>query len=141
MSSDEVAEWKEAFDLFANGSPSIAHYKLPTVCRSLGYNFSDAVLQPVLSWLPDPVDFDTFYRAVKQLAHQQTAKRDEAKELFQQIDVDQDGIITVPELQRFLGGLGGISKQEIQEIVEVADVNRSGRVDLAGFRYMFEESS
>jgi Ca2+-binding EF-hand superfamily protein len=50
---------------------------------------------------------------------------------FALIDIDGDGLITAPELQRLMSALGSeVSDEQAAHAVEVLDTNGDGRVSL-----------
>ena len=52
------------------------------------------------------------------------------------LDRDDDGYITVQELEKALSGNGkGFSDAEIAEIMKIADTNQDGKIDYNGTCY------
>ena len=81
------------------------------------------------------VDFKEFLDRMKGTMKKISAEQiAELREAFNDIDGNNDGVVTIDELRTLLGGLeGGMTDEEIDEIFKDTDTNGDGKVDFEEF--------
>merc|ERR1711973_127456 len=136
LSEEQMAEYKEAFDLFDKDKNGIiSSVELSTVMKNLGHEPSEAELKQMMTEVDTDgdgeIDFDEFLSMMKEMSG------DSEKELlqaFQVFDKNKDGFISVDELRQVMATLGEtLSQEEIEEMIKEADQDGDGQVDYNEF--------
>jgi calmodulin len=141
LTEEQVAEFKEAFELFdKDGDGFIQTKQLGTVMRSLGQNPTEAELIDMINEVDADgkgiIDFPEFLSLMSCKMHDVDVE-EELIECFKVFDRDNNGFISAAELRHVMCGLGEkITDEEIDEMVHEADV--AGHVDGDG-RINYEE--
>ncbi|CAN6276587.1 unnamed protein product [Urochloa humidicola] len=142
-------------DLSSNPWPSISESAKDLIRKMLNRNpqrritAAQALEHPWLKYAPDrPIDSAVLSRMkqfkamnkLKQLALKVIAENLSAeeikglKQMFNNMDTDNSGTITVEELKEGLRKLGSkISEAEVQKLMEAVDVDKSGSIDYTEF--------
>ena len=133
VSQDEIAELREAFDLFdTEKSGTIEISELKHSMNSLSYDRKNKMIHQILSKLDglkqDRVDFEEFLDLMTARISDKDSKENINKglELF---DDEGKGHITVDDLKKVSESLGEeMSDEELKEMIERADVDGKGYV-------------
>ncbi|KAL5982463.1 putative calcium-binding protein cml13 [Asimina triloba] len=146
LTEQKKKEIKEAFDLFdTDGSGTIDAKELNVAMRALGFEMTEEQIEQMIRDVDKDgsgaIDFDEF-------VHMMTAKigeRDTKEELtkaFRIIDVDNDGKISLTDIERISKELGeSFAPKEIKEMIEEADRNGDGGVDIDEFIRMMKKTA
>ena len=134
LSEHEVAELKQAFDLFdTDSSGTIDPKELRAAMRSLGLetNKNQTVYQMIQDIDQDSngeIDFDEFLELITtKLAGSDT--EEDVQKIFELFDDDQTGFITLHNLKRVAGELGErMDDAELLEMIERADLDQDGQI-------------
>lgn len=132
LSSDEVDEIKQAFDLFdTNQTNKIDPKELKAAMQSLGFDTKNPTIFQMIAELDTPeaqkkggVDFDTFVDAINnKLGDKET--KDGIRRIFNLfIDDPQQETITLASLRRIARELGEqMSNDELKDMLERASSN------------------
>ncbi len=75
----------------------------------------------------------------EELSHHQL---DQIRTAFDDIDANNDGVISLDELTEYLlrSGDGGWTSERIQQAFQLADADRNGTIDLAEFTALMSRS-
>ncbi|KAL6518439.1 hypothetical protein OROGR_018941 [Orobanche gracilis] len=146
LTQQKRQEIREAFELFdTDGSGTIDAKELNVAMRALGFEMSEEEITRMIAEVDKDgsgaIDFDEF-------CHMMTAKfgerdtKDELMKAFQIIDQDQNGKISVADIQRIAKQLGeNFTEKEIQDMVDEADRDRDGEVNPDDFLRMMRRTS
>lgn len=138
LSADQVAEFKEAFNLFdKDGNGYITNKELGTVMRSLGQNPTEAELQDMIEEVDadgnGTIDFQEFLGLMARKM-KDAESEEELKEAFRVFDKDQNGLISAAELGHVMTNLGEkLTGAEVDEMVREADVDGDGHINYEEF--------
>ncbi|KAL6583495.1 hypothetical protein OROMI_005573 [Orobanche minor] len=146
LTQQKRQEIREAFELFdTDGSGTIDAKELNVAMRALGFEMSEEEITRMIAEVDKDgsgaIDFDEF-------CHMMTAKfgerdtKDELMKAFQIIDQDQNGKISVADIQRIAKQVGeNFTEKEIQDMVDEADRDRDGEVNPDDFLRMMRRTS
>merc|ERR1712167_376552 len=138
LSSDEVAEMKEAFDLFDNdGSGAISVNELTSAMKSLGFDVKHAVVYNMVSDLDSDgsgeIEFDEFLEVMTAKISDKNTK-EEIDRVFKLFDKDRNGTLEADDLSRVCKELGEeMSEEDVREVIQRADLDGDGVVGLQDF--------
>merc|ERR1712137_855908 len=138
LSSDEVAEMKEAFDLFDNdGSGAISVNELTSAMKSLGFDVKHAVVYNMVSDLDSDgsgeIEFDEFLEVMTAKISDKNTK-EEIDRVFKLFDKDRNGTLEADDLSRVCKELGEeMSEEDVREVIQRADLDGDGVVNLDDF--------
>lgn len=137
LSDEQVAEFREAFNLFdKDGDGSITTMELGTVMRSLGQNPTEGELQDMINEVDydesGTIDFDEFLQMMARKMRD-TDTTEELKEAFKVFDKDGNGFISASELRHVMKSLGErLTDEEVDEMIKEADLDGDGQVNYEG---------
>lgn len=138
LTSDEVEEIREAFNLFdTDGSGTIDPRELKAAMQSLGFdNKNPTVYQMIADLdreLSSVIDFEEFLDAItRKLGDKES--RDGISKIFNLFDDDKTGNITMKNLKRVAKELGEtMSEEELREMIERADSQGNGEITMDDF--------
>ncbi|TXG75585.1 hypothetical protein E1A91_A11G208100v1 [Gossypium mustelinum] len=146
LSQQKRQEIKEAFELFdTDGSGTIDAKELNVAMRALGFEMTEEEIKQMIADVDrdgsGAIDFDEFVPMM-------TAKigeRDTNEELmkaFQIIDQDNNGKISVQDINRISKDLGELlSQKEIQDMIEEADRDCDGEVNIDEFMRVMKRTT
>merc|ERR1712076_182486 len=117
LTSDEVEEIKEAFDLFdTDQSGAISVSELTSAMKSLGFDVKHAVVFQMIAEISDK------------------NSREDIERVFKLFDSDRTGEVSLDNMKRVAKELGeDISPQELQEIIQRADLDGDGALTMDDF--------
>eukprot|EP00927_Polykrikos_kofoidii_P040659 TRINITY_DN34705_c0_g2_i1.p1 TRINITY_DN34705_c0_g2~~TRINITY_DN34705_c0_g2_i1.p1 ORF type:complete len:1003 (-),score=230.81 TRINITY_DN34705_c0_g2_i1:67-2952(-) len=128
--SNAVTEWKDAIDgcgLGADGEPERPQFRGKSSMKSL-------VRMSLATNMLNFKERSTFSKAMLLCVASQvdTGKLEKFNKIFQHLDVDKSGTLTV---QEFVQGLGhfGLEHETVETIVDALDIDSSGEVDYSEF--------
>lgn len=138
LTSEQIAEFKEAFSLFdKDGDGSITNKELGTVMRSLGQNPTEVELQDMINEVDadknGTIDFPEFLNLMARKMRD-TDSEEELREAFKVFDKDQNGFISAAELRHVMTNLGeNLTDNEVNEMIREADIDGDGQVNYDEF--------
>merc|ERR1712160_142232 len=130
LTSDEVEEIKEAFDLFdTDSSGAISVSELTSAMKSLGFDVKHAVVFQMIAELDadgsGEIEFEEFL---------DKNSREDIERVFKLFDSDRTGEVSLDNMKRVAKELGeDISPQELQEIIQRADLDGDGALTMDDF--------
>merc|ERR1711907_347927 len=138
LSADEVAEMKEAFDLFDNdGSGAISVNDLTSAMKSLGFDVKHAVVYNMVADLDSDgsgeIEFKEFLDVMcAKITDKNTME--EIDRVFKLFDKDRNGTLEADDLSRVCKELGEeMSEEDVREVIQRADLDGDGVVGLQDF--------
>ncbi|KAA3474210.1 red chlorophyll catabolite reductase, chloroplastic-like isoform X1 [Gossypium australe] len=146
LSQQKRQEIKEAFELFdTDGSGTIDAKELNVAMRALGFEMTVEEIKQMIADVDrdgsGAIDFDEF-------VHMMTVKigerdtNDELMKAFQIIDQDNNGKISVQDINRISKDLGELlSQKEIQDMIEEADRDCDGEVNIDEFMRVMKRTT
>merc|ERR1712010_241551 len=138
MSDKEIAECKEAFDLFdVDSGGTIDAEELGTAMTALGFNPKKQEIKKMVDDLDKDsdgtIDFDEFMILMSGKMSEKDAKADMAK-AFKLFDADGTGKVTFKNLKAIAGELGeAMSDGDLQGMMDEADTDGDGAINEAEF--------
>ncbi|CAM6097175.1 unnamed protein product [Calypogeia fissa] len=146
-----VAEMKKVFDQFdENKDGVICSNELRNFMEKLGFSITDDEVKALVTTVDEnknqSVDFDEFYKLYSSLSGVDQSSDEKANEeeheknlksAFQVFDKNNDGFISVEELQLVLKSLGmkeGHSFKKCQQMISGVDADGNGKVDFQEFK-------
>ncbi|OMJ29962.1 Calmodulin [Smittium culicis] len=141
LTDDQIAEFKEAFQLFdKDGDGSVTTSELGVVMRSLNQNPSDAELADMINEIDadgnGTIDFPEFLTLMARKM-KDTDTEEEIREAFKVFDKDGNGFISASELKHVMTSLGEkMSEAEVEEMIAEADTDGDGQINLEEFLKM-----
>ncbi|OWF37197.1 Calmodulin [Mizuhopecten yessoensis] len=141
LSSDQVAEFKEAFDLFdKDGDGKVSAKELGTVMKSLGQNPTEKELVDMINEVDSDgngtIEFEEFLNMMR-VKMNCVDHQDELHQSFKVFDKDGDGSITKEELRSVMTTLGeNLTDAELDSMMAEADLDGDGRIDFNEFKFM-----
>lgn len=140
MSTEQVAEFKEAFSLFDRDNDGrIQVGELGTLMRALGRNPTEAEVREHIKSL-DPhssgfINFADFLSLMSQVPPLDPAVAErELLEAFRIFDREGKGYMPTAELRHIVTTLGEkLTEAEADEMIAEADPDKTGKVDYAKF--------
>jgi len=143
LSPEQVAEFKEAFDLFdKNGDGQVTASELGAVMESLGHCPTEEQLMDMVHEVDENgngcIELDEFIKMMSRTVKESESEK-ELREAFKVFDKDKDGFISPSELRNVMYNLGEeLSELEIFEMIEEADMDGDGRVNFKEFVHMMQ---
>ena len=136
LTEEQVAEFKEAFSLFAqDGDGTITTKDLGTVMRSLGQNPTEAELQDLTS----QVEADqgatitlTQFLAIMARRLEDSQADEDLREAFKVFDKDGDGRISAEEFKWVTNRYSGFDIQQPWACVQTGDGRPGGEAERGG---------
>ena len=145
LSNEQVAEFKEAFELFdRTGDGMITSKELGSVMRALGHNPTEMelfdMIQDVDANKSGMLDFPDFLTLMSRRIQQDNTES-EMVEAFKVFDRDGNGLISTAELRYVMSNLGeDLTDDEVEEMIRGADVDGDGMLNYEEFvRMMMSE--
>ncbi|GMH41436.1 hypothetical protein BSKO_09346 [Bryopsis sp. KO-2023] len=138
LTTDEIAEIREAFDLFDTArSGCIEYSELKVAMRALGFHVKkEEVVRLLRDYDKDStgsVDFDEFLEIMTNKFVDQDPQ-EEASKVFDLFDIDGTGKITVKTLRRIAKQLGEtICDEELADMVDEFDKDEDGAINKEEF--------
>ncbi|ELT95101.1 hypothetical protein CAPTEDRAFT_224444 [Capitella teleta] len=135
FTDSQIKQFVEAFSVFdKNCDGLITSGELGQVMTDLGHRPSLQELEALIKGVDIDkdgcVNFEEFLQMMCAKIDGDEQPEAELKEVFDVMDLDQDGVISISDLHSILAKLGeSISKEEAEEMVKVADFNADGVVD------------
>ncbi|KAJ2964126.1 hypothetical protein NQZ79_g954 [Umbelopsis isabellina] len=141
MNEFEIEEARECFKALDPENKGVTANELAGAMRSLGKSYSDQEIQDMISTADKHgkgrVDFQDFLALLETISVQQRAKGSHEsafEEVFQAMDSDKDGNITIDDILRYMQSKGvNMTSEEVKEMVHAADVSGDGRVNYEEF--------
>ena len=146
LSTDEVEEIKEAFDIFdAEGSGAIPISELLNAMKSLGFDTKNPAIYRMVNDMDTDgsgqIDFDEFLDMMTARISDKNTKAD-LDRVFKLFDEQRQGFISIENLAKIAKDLGeDISTEELKEIVQRADLNGNGKLDFDDFYAVMTKKS
>jgi len=143
LTPEQVAEFKEAFDLFdKNGDGQVTASELGAVMESLGHCPTEEQLMDMVHEVDENgngcIELDEFIKMMSRTVQESESEK-ELREAFKVFDKDKDGFISAAELRNVMYNLGEeLSELEIFEMIEEADLDGDGRVNFKEFKVMMQ---
>merc|ERR1712179_654865 len=138
LPEDEVAEIKEAFDLFDNdASGAISVNELTSAMQSLGFDVKHAVVYNMVSDLDTDgsgeIEFDEFLEVMTAKITDKNTK-EEIDRVFKLFDKDRNGTLEADNLSRVCKELGeDMPEEDVREVIQRMDLDGDGAVGLDDF--------
>lgn len=137
MSLEQIAEFKEAFQIFdKDGDGSITIKELDIVMRTLGQETSEEILKKMIKEVDDDesqtIDFREFLGLMERKIRENDTEA-ELLEAFKIFDRDNNGLISLQELRFVMTKGEKLKEEEINDLIREADVNGDGYIDYEEF--------
>ena len=138
LTSDEIEEIKEAFDIFdIDQSGEISVTELLESMKNLGFDVKNKAIYQMIAEMDEDgsgtISFEEFLDMMTARISDKNSTED-LKRVFNLFDLDREGEITVDNLRRVAGELGEeIDEKELAEIVQRADLNGNDKLDFEDF--------
>eukprot|EP01083_Nonionella_stella_P031053 85060_1 len=138
VSQDEIAELREAFDLFdTEKTGTIEITELKHSMNALSYDRKNKMIHQILNKLDnlkqDRIDFEEFLDLMTARISDKDSKENINK-VFELFDDDGKGHITVEDLKKVAINLGEeMSDEELKEMIDRADTDNKGYVNTDEF--------
>ena len=138
LSSDEIEEIKEAFDIFdIDQSGEISVSELLQSMKNLGFDVKNKAIYQMIAEMDDDgngtISFEEFLDMMTARISEKNSREDLMR-VFNLFDVDRQGEISVDNLRRVAQELGEeIDEKELAEIVQRADLNGNSQLDFDDF--------
>jgi len=136
LTKDEIAELKEAFDLFdTEGSGRIDVNELKGAMQALGYNKKNKMVFAMIEQLKDgtTLDFSSFLDLMTAKMGDDDSEAELLK-VFDLFDEEGKGAITVQCLSRVAKEVGeNMTPAELKEMIERADEDGDGVINRSEF--------
>ena len=133
LSSDEIEEIREAFNLFdSDGSGTIDPKELTSAMESLGFEAKNQTIYQMIKDIDKDgsgaIDFDEFLDMMTAKMSDKDTKEDINK-VFKLFDDDTSGKISMKNLKRVARELGEtMNDAELQEMIDRADTDQDGEI-------------
>lgn len=144
LTTEQIAEFKEAFSLFdKDGKGEISEKELITVLRALGNNPTEDELESMIREVDEDgsgtIDFGEFLEMMARKLNQIDIEK-ELLDAFKVYDRDGNGLVSIAELRYFLTNQGPkLSHEDLDEIAKTADIDGDGHINFTEFiRLLFE---
>jgi centrin-1 len=134
VSDDELAELKEAFDLFdKDGGGTIDGAELKAAVESLGFDQNNKMTQFLLAEMRDAeMAFPDFVQLMT--AHASDGNEEDIRKVFKLYDVDNTNYITLDNLRTIAKQLGeSTSDKDLEEMISRVDTTGKGHVAFQDF--------
>ncbi|CAK5045218.1 unnamed protein product [Meloidogyne enterolobii] len=137
LTEDQVAEFKEAFELFdKDGDGRVTAAELGIVMKSLGHSPTDQELQEMVREIDEDgngsIELNEFVKMMSRKVKESESEK-ELREAFQVFDKDNDGFISPFELRFVMQNLGeDLTDFEVKEMIREADLDGDGKVNFNG---------
>eukprot|EP01116_Phalansterium_solitarium_P018854 TRINITY_DN511_c0_g1_i2.p2 TRINITY_DN511_c0_g1~~TRINITY_DN511_c0_g1_i2.p2 ORF type:complete len:150 (-),score=37.75 TRINITY_DN511_c0_g1_i2:157-606(-) len=142
-SSDQIEEWKEAFQLFdKDGDGKVTQEEFGTVLRALGQNPTQAEIKQIIKELGGPaqVDFAQFSAIMQK--RKKPDLDEQIKQAFKVFDTKNTGLIDVGELKHILVSVGErLAPDEVDTILKEADADHDGKINFQDFQRVMKVTS
>ncbi|CAK5034968.1 unnamed protein product [Meloidogyne enterolobii] len=144
LTEDQVAEFKEAFELFdKDGDGRVTAAELGIVMKSLGHSPTDQELQEMVREIDEDgngsIELNEFVKMMSRKVKESESEK-ELREAFQVFDKDNDGFISHFELRFVMQNLGeDLTDFEVKEMIREADLDGDGKVNFNEFVYMMKQ--
>nr|CAD2126650.1 unnamed protein product [Meloidogyne enterolobii] len=138
LTEDQVAEFKEAFELFdKDGDGRVTAAELGIVMKSLGHSPTDQELQEMVREIDEDgngsIELNEFVKMMSRKVKESESEK-ELREAFQVFDKDNDGFISPFELRFVMQNLGeDLTDFEVKEMIREADLDGDGKVNFNEF--------
>ncbi len=138
LSSDEIEEIKEAFDIFdVDKSGAISVAELLKAMTTLGFDSKNPAIFNMISDMDQDgngeIEFEEFLDMMTARISDKNTKED-LERVFKLFDEDRTGEISVENLKKVARELGeDISEEELKEILLRADLDNDGKVKFDDF--------
>ena len=138
LSSEDVAEIREAFSLFdTGGTGKIDLSELNLAIQSLGFDAKNQSIYDIILEVgkeSGEIDFEEFLGMMTSKFSSERGSREEIQKIFNLFDDDQSGKITLKNMKRVATELGEtMSEAELLEMIERADTNEDGEIGFEEF--------
>lgn len=130
----ELAELRAAFELFdKDKSGTIDKAELGALMQSLGQTLSDSDLAALVTEMStdgdELIDFHEFCEAMARGADDEQSPREMAHALFEMMDKDRSGVITLTELKATLQAMDpSLTDDDMANVLEMFDADRTGEI-------------
>ena len=134
VSEDELAELKEAFDLFdKDGGGTIDGGELKAAVESLGFDQNNKMTQFLLAEMKDQeMAFPDFVQLMT--AHASDGNEEDIRKVFKLYDVDNTGYITLENLRHIAKQLGeSTNDKDLTEMITRVDTTGKNHVNFQDF--------
>ena len=138
LSTDEIEEIKEAFDIFdQNGEGSIQVSDLLAAMKNLGFDSKNPSIYRMIADFDETndgiIEFDDFLDMMTARISEKNTKED-LKRVFNLFDEDRSGEIKIEHLKKVAKELGeDISEEELKEIIQRADLDGDSKLTFEDF--------
>ncbi|KAL3120797.1 hypothetical protein niasHT_008089 [Heterodera trifolii] len=144
LTTEQVAEFKEAFELFdKNGDGRVTASELGVVMHSLGHSPTEEELHEMVREIDEngngSIELDEFIKMMSR-KEKESENEKELREAFQVFDKDNDGFISPVELRFVMQNLGEeLTESEVHEMIREADLDGDGKVNFNEFVFMMRQ--
>lgn len=150
LRKEEIAEYKEAFDIFDMYSEGTIDLKdLQPIMRYLNFDFSTKQIIEMLNSIEGLVELDEEFNGkidfgmfVCFMTSVSIDPEEELRTVFGIFDVDNSGSISKDEFVSIMLQLGqNLTEAEIDDMIEAVDENNDGEISFEEFKNMMNNCS
>jgi len=138
ITEEEIMEIKHAFDLFdVDGNGALDLKEIQTAMASMGFDIKNQEAVQMIRDLDEDgsekIEFDEFLDMMTATLKERET-REYLKKIFDIIDYEKDGQISIKNLRKIANDLGEIyDESELREMIERADTDSDGFVTFEDF--------
>lgn len=144
ITAEQMAEFREAFDLFdLDGGGTISAGELATVLNALGQSPTQQEILDMVTAVDSDnsgeLDFQEFVMLMARRLNDLDGKSESEllADAFKEFDLDGSGLISPDEMRLVLNQLGEtLSEEEVDDFIQNVDMNGDGQIDFEEFQMM-----
>lgn len=133
---EELTLFKSAFNTFSGNRPEITQDDLNQLMKRVGEGHTEAEINLFFQYIGKPtINFDQF---IKFVASKPPTPKTQLESMFELLDHDKNGAITLADLQRTFQNLSeDISPDLLSAMISAIDASGKGEISFRAFKRAF----